>query len=151
MNWRHESISTRMRGKINTAMFHLSWNRSFSCRSSGSAPARCPDAGPGGGQGQYRATMRCWRQPSSKNRMEASGTQRHRESGGDTAVPTSRSPRLGHVHMWGPEHGGSQRAPLRTNRRQVWVPKLITLLRIIESNKITITSYRSKFRQFFSV
>lgn len=104
--------------------FYLSLNCPFFCRSSGSAPTRCPDTRSGGRERQHRASMRCRRQPSSENRMEANGTQRHRESGGDAAVPASGTPRLRHVHVWGPERGGSQRTHLRTNRRQVWVIKI---------------------------
>jgi hypothetical protein len=139
-DWKHESESAPMNGKIIITLFYLSLNCSFFCRSSGSAPTRCPNAGSGGRERQHRASMHCRRQSSSKNRMEANGTQRHRESGGDAAVPASGTPWLRHVHVWGPERGGSQRTHLRTNRRQVWVlhseSKLHTLLREIESYKI---------------
>jgi hypothetical protein len=149
-DWRHESVSDPIKGKINMALFYLSLNCSFFCRPSGSAPTRCPDAGSGGRERQHRASMHYRRQPSSKNRMEANGTQRHRESGGDAAVPASGTPRHRHVHMWGPERGGSQRTHFRTNRRQVWVlhseSKLPTLLREIEPYK-SIISCRPKFRK----
>jgi hypothetical protein len=153
-DWRRESVSAPTNDKINIALFYLSLNYPFFCRPSGSAPTRCPDTGSGRGERQHRASMHCRRQPSSKNRMEANGTQWHRESGGDAAVPASGTPRHRHVHMWSPERGGSQRTHLRTNRRQVWVlyseSKLLTLLREIESYKILITSCRPKFRKILS-